>query len=433
MSLALKKDVTQNGYKQTELGLIPEDWGLKSFEEVFDFYSTATNSRADLSDDGEAYYIHYGDIHMRFHSHLNLATQKPSKIDLKKCNNATLIKNCDWIMADASEDYDGVGKSIEVLGVAENEKVVSGLHTFLMRERRPTFVQGFKGHLGNSIYLKMQYLRVMTGMKVFGVSKTALRNLLLPIPNEQEQEAIAEALSDADGLIEALSELIAKKRQIKQGAMQDLLTGKKRLAGFEGEWKNESLGELINSCSSGATPYRGNKEFYEGEINWITSGELNYKYIFNTLECITEDAVRKTNLKIHPANTFLIAITGLEAEGTRGSCGFAGVPSATNQSCMAIFTNTKLKTRYLYHYYVLNGNDFAYEFCQGTKQQSYTAKIIKLLPIYYPCEVEEQQSIVDILDDMDAEISTLETKLEKAKQIKQGMMQDLLSGKVRLI
>ena len=93
------------------------------------------------------------------------------------------------------------------------------------------------------------------------------------------------------------------------------------ISGFSGEWKEQQLGSVITHCFSGATPYRGHPEFYNGDIRWITSGELNYNVITDTKEKITKDAVIRTNLKILPKGTFLMAITGLEAEGTRGSCG----------------------------------------------------------------------------------------------------------------
>ena len=88
---------------------------------------------------------------------------------------------------------------------------------------------------------------------------------------------------------------------------------------------------------------------------------------------------------------------------------------------------------YLYQYYLLNGEELAFQYCQGTKQQSYTAAIVKELPIYYPCDIVEQQAIAQVLSDMDSEIEQLEKKLVKYQQIKQGMMQELLTGRIRLV
>lgn len=227
---SIKQAATQDLLSgQRRLAGFDSEWDSKTFSEVFDFYPTATNSRADLDDSSDTYYIHYGDIHTRFHSHLDFKRSHPSRIARAKCPNAAYVRNGDWIMADASEDYDGVCKSIEVLGLSEADRVVSGLHTFLLREKSPTFVPGFKGHLGNLKSLRDQYMRVMTGMKVFGVSKAALRDLVLPVPSPKEQEAIVTILSEMAADIAALEEKLSKARLVKQGMMQQLLTGKVRL------------------------------------------------------------------------------------------------------------------------------------------------------------------------------------------------------------
>lgn len=266
------------------------------------------------------------------------------------------------------------------------------------------------------------------------LTQSILNEFSIPLPSSKaEQAAIVEALSDADALIDSLELLVAKKRQIKLGAMQDLLTGRRRLPGFIGKWESKRWGDVISICTSGATPYRGRPEYYGGNINWISSGELNYNTIFDTAEKITEEGRVKTNLRVHPVGTFLMAITGLEAAGTRGACGIIGVPATTNQSCMAIYPTAGLRTEYLYHYYVLRGDELALQYCQGTKQQSYTAKLVRLLPIDLPPTAAEQSAIAAVLTDMDDEIAALEAKLEKARQIKQGMMQELLTGRIRLV
>ena len=252
------------------------------------------------------------------------------------------------------------------------------------------------------------------------------------LPPLEEQAAIAEALSDVDSLISSLQKLIEKKKAIKQGTMQELLTAQKRLPGFYGEWKHGVWKDVLAGFYSGATPYRGRADYYKGNIRWVSSGELNYNIIKDTIEHISEKAKNETSLIVHPAGTFLMAITGLEAAGTRGSCAILGKDATTNQSCMAIYGTDKMIIPYLYHYYLLNGEELAFQYCQGTKQQSYTAAIVKELPIYYPCDIVEQQAIAQVLSDMDSEIEQLEKKLAKYQQIRQGMMQELLTGRIRL-
>ncbi|WP_138432394.1 restriction endonuclease subunit S [Winogradskyella algicola] len=194
------------------------------------------------------------------------------------------------------------------------------------------------------------------------------------------------------------------------------------------DWVSCEFQDVLTGFSSGMTPYRGNPEFYKGKIPWITSGELKYNIIRDTEEKITNEAVVKTNLKLLPVGTFLMAITGLEAAGTRGSCGVTGIEATTNQSCMALFPLAgKILTEYLYHFYVQYGNLLAFKFCQGTKQQSYTGKIAKILPINLPPTLKEQKAIATALSDVDALISNLEELITKKKAIKQGAMQQLLT------
>lgn len=193
------------------------------------------------------------------------------------------------------------------------------------------------------------------------------------------------------------------------------------------DWIESTFGEVLKGFSSGMTPYRGKSEYYTGDILWITSGELNYNVITDTEEKITPKAVLDTNLKLLPPGTFLMAITGLEAVGTRGSCAIVGAEATTNQSCMALFGTNKMITEYLFHFYVNYGEMFAFKYCQGSKQQSYTGKIAKLLPVILPPTLEEQKAIATALSDTDELIASLEKLIVKKKAIKQGTMQQLLT------
>ncbi|MGB5988965.1 MAG: restriction endonuclease subunit S [Marinifilaceae bacterium] len=198
------------------------------------------------------------------------------------------------------------------------------------------------------------------------------------------------------------------------------------------DWKKCIFADVLNGFSSGMTPYRGISEFYTGKISWITSGELNYNIITDTIEKITRDAVVKTNLKILPVGTFLMAITGLEAKGTRGRCAITGVKATTNQSCMSLFPKDRaIITEYLYHFYIRYGDELALKYCQGSKQQSYTGQIVRLLPINIP-SIHEQRVIATVLSDMDSLIEKLDKIIDKKKLVKQGAMQELLTGKKRL-
>ena len=264
------------------------------------------------------------------------------------------------------------------------------------------------------------------------ITKEDVRSFRLPLPPLEEQRWIANAISDANVLLESLEQNITKKRALKQGMMQHLLTGRTRLPGFTSPWINTTWGELIERCTSGATPLRSRPEFWGGPIPWVTSTELTYGTILRVPQSITREGFVAANLTLWSAGTFVMAITGLEAAGTRGSCGLLGRHAATNQSCMAIVPNAKLTAEFLYHFYTLRGEELAFRYCQGTKQQSFTAGIVRTLPIYVPTDKGEQDAIAHALRAADEEIATLQRRWSKTLAIKTGMAQQLLTGRTLL-
>lgn len=224
---ALREDGSNKGTKQSELGEIPEDWDIKTYGEVFTFLSTATNSRADLSEDGDFGYVHYGDIHTKWNNKLDLNKENLPTIS-KDIVRSAFIMNGDLIMADTSEDYEGIGKSVEVFNVG-HKLLIAGLHTFLLRDKDKVFADNFRGYLYTIPAVKNTFDRLATGMKVYGISKQNLSAVCIPVPNIDEQTAIATILSDMDEEIQALEQRLSKTHQIKQGMMQELLTGRTRL------------------------------------------------------------------------------------------------------------------------------------------------------------------------------------------------------------
>lgn len=198
------------------------------------------------------------------------------------------------------------------------------------------------------------------------------------------------------------------------------------------DWECNLFEDVLSTFTTGSTPYRGIPEYYQGNEKWVSSGELNYNIISETHEHITREAIRDSNLKVHEVGTFLMAITGLEAEGTRGKCAILGVPATTNQSCLAINSTDRMTTDYLFHYYQHFSNWYAFKYSQGTKQQSYKAEIVKKFPIIHPAKLSEQRRIAQVLSDMDSLIASLSRTIEKKRLVKQGAMQQLLTGKTRL-
>lgn len=264
-----------------------------------------------------------------------------------------------------------------------------------------------------------------------GLSVKKLLELEYPIPqNKEEQTAIAEALSDIDSLIFSLQKLIEKKKATKQGAMQELLTGKKRLPEFSGEWNQFRLGEMTE-IYSGGTPSTTISEYWGGSIPWMSSGELNNKKIYDVEGRITQKGMQNSSAHLIPKYCVLI---GLAGQGkTRGTAAYNYISLCTNQSIAAIYPNDKkFDSRFLY-YIIDSMYESLRELSSGDGGRGGLTKgLISNLEIYMP-EVPEQQAVAQVLSDMDSEIEQLEKKLAKYQQIKQGMMQELLTGRIRLV
>lgn len=197
------------------------------------------------------------------------------------------------------------------------------------------------------------------------------------------------------------------------------------------DWEFGKFADFLNTFSAGATPFRGISSYFVGNIPWITSGELNFNRITDTIEHISLEGQKKTHLTIYPKGTFLIAITGLEAAGTRGRCAFVETPATTNQSCLAITSSDKMHVNYLFWFYRLWSDYLAFNFSQGPKQQSFTADIAKKLPIYRP-PLTEQLRIAEALSDIDTLIAEMEALIEKKRAIMTATMQNLLTARRRL-
>lgn len=401
--------LTNTGHKQTEIGIIPNNWELKTYGECFDFLSTATYSRAELTDNDEVQYVHYGDIHTRWNFVLDISKSFLPTIPPNKVKNYNLVKDGDVIMADASEDYEGVGKSVEVKNV-ENKRIIAGLHTFLLRDSNQQIEPGFKAYLHINSLVKKQFDRLATGMKVYGVSKNNLKKVLIPLPKDKsEQTAIATTLSDVDALIENLEKLITKKRNIKQGVMQELLTGEKRLKGFNNKWLLKRIGEIA--------------EIKKGQL--ITQETATIGSIPVIAGGITPSYYH--NQSNRNANTITVSASGANA----GYVAFHSYPIFASD-CSTITENDSFDIRFLYYSLLLNQQKI-FKLQTGGAQPHVYPEQLKVFKILYPNSKDEQNAISAILSDLDTEIFSFEKKLSKYKTLKQGMMQTLLTGKIRLI
>ena len=291
------------------------------------------------------------------------------------------------------------------------------------------------------LYMKSRFLNYATiGTGVPHVSKAVFLNLDIIIPYIDIQNKIAKILSNIDGSIKNIQRLIHNTTLLKQGLLQQLLSKgightefkETTLGRIPKNWEVKELGDIYKEIRGGTTPSRENPEYYNGNILWITSSELDFNIIKDTKEKITTKAVKDSNLKIYPRKTFVIAIFGLEAEGTRGRCAILGRDATINQACLAFSENQNIDPYYLFQYYCYYGPYICLKYSQGTKQQNLYSHTVKKIPIKIP-PMEEQKTIAKILSDFDKYIQHEQLILNKFNLIKKGLMQQLLTGRIRVI
>ncbi len=426
--------MVKQGYKQTEIGVLPESWDTITFEDCFSILPNNTLSRAVLNyNGGEVRNIHYGDILVKHPAVLDCSVEGLPYINKENAVKASkgFLRDGDLIMADTAEDVI-VGKSTEVIHIGG--KVVSGLHTIPCRPKdAEMFVPKWLGYFINHCTYHDQLIPYITGIKVSSVSKSAISGTVIAVPPRSEQKAIVEALSDIDTLIANLEKLIAKKKAIKQGAMQELLTGKRRLPGFDGEWITISLKNASCDVLNGdrSDRYPSGDDFKDFGVPFINAGHLkNNKVAFENMDYIApEHFDLLSGVKLQQGDLLFCL---------RGSLGkFAIVDFDTGapaSSLCAIRCRGNLLSSYLFH---LLASDIFKRLISnantGSSQPNLSAEGVEKFEVTIPENKDEQLAIANVLSDLSAEIESLEEKLIKYLRMKQGMMSELLTGRIRLI
>lgn len=414
------------GYKQTDVGVIPDDWDVKKFdnltklitcgiaatpkyvrEEIGKPFLSAQNVR-----NGKVIYDNY-----RFISHelFNQITKysKPQKGDLL---------------------YTRVGAGIGEAGVIEDD-FEFGIYVSLtlIRTEKNQLHNYFLLYLLNSpIYKSIAKNGQFAGGGVQNLNVQIVKEFSIPLPPLPEQKAIAQSLSDVDALITALERLITKKRNTKQGTMQQLLTGKKRLPGFSGEWEVKKLGDyLIKNPEYGinapAVPYSDNLPVY------IRITDISEDGRFLPEKKVSVNHTQSSNYFLEN-DDLVLARTGASTgksylynpkDGQLVFAGFLIRVKVNHQKLDAQYLKGFLTTKPYW--------DWVNVMSMRSGQPGINGNEYAQLHIPLPPTLEEQKAIAQILSDMDAEIEALEQKRDKHKALKQGMMQELLTGKTRLL
>lgn len=201
-------------------------WKKKRLGDVFSFFPTNSYSRSLLNyDSGCVKNIHYGDIHTKFKAHFDLLYEKApyinSEVDTSKIKKENYCKEGDLIIADASEDYKDIGKAIEIINL-NNQKLVAGLHTYIARDLKNYFTIGFKAYMMQTHNVRIQMMKLATGISVLGITKGNLAKVEIKFPIKEEQQKIANFLSAIDSKINHVNIQLQKMQQYKKGLLQQM-------------------------------------------------------------------------------------------------------------------------------------------------------------------------------------------------------------------
>lgn len=391
-------------YKQTEVGAIPEDWEVSKLGKHATFRTGPFGSALHQSD-----YVNDGvpvinpmqiiDGRIRPTSSMAITEQAARKLSEFRLSVGNVV----------------IGRRGEMGRCAlvreEGKGWLCGTGSMIIRTGL-SLDAGFLQRVLSSPPVIAEIENASVGSTMINLNQSTLGNLLVPLPpTKAEQEAIAEALSDSDALIESLEQLLVKKRQVKQGAMRELLTGKKRLPGFSGKWKVKPLGEIAHV----KTGSRNNQDKVE---------EGEYPFF------VRSATVERINSYSHDCEAILVP-----GEGGIGSI-FHYIRGRfdVHQRVYAITQFTpETSGRFVYFYMTEKFGSHAMQNSVKATVDSLRLPTFQNFDIVMPPTEDEQTAIATILSDMDAEITALEEKLAKAREIKQGMMQGLLTGRIRLV
>jgi len=406
------------GYKQTDVGVIPEDWNVKTIGDIADVKTGPFGSALHESDyvaDGTPIITveHLGDLRV---SHFNLPmVSNQDKSRLK----AYSLKAGDIVFSRVgSIDRNALIRELE------NGWLFSGRLLRVRINNTKDYPRYLSYHFHSEPF-KRRVRGVAVGQTMPSLNTQLLKRVSIVLPTKEEQRSIATVLSDMDALLGTLDQLIAKKRDIKQATMQQLLTGKKRLPGFDGAWEVKRLGE-ISTISTGNTPPTNNLSNYGDEFLFVSPVDMgNTKFITRTEKQLSSKGFAIS--RRFPKGSILFVSIG----STIGKCGIASVELTSNQQINAIFPSPMFSFDYLFYAVCAvapkikaQAGEQAVPIVNKTQFSEATVAIPSL---------PEQTAIATVLSDMDTELAALEQRRNKTRALKQGMMQELLTGRTRLL
>lgn len=409
----------QAKYPQLRFKGFTNPWEKRSLDEITTKTKSYSLSRDVERDHETGYrYIHYGDIHTGVADivteHTNLPNIEPANYDELRVN--------DLVVADASEDYQGIAEPAVVVGLP-TQHLVAGLHTIALRPSSASSLYLY--YLLHTESFKHFGYQTGTGLKVFGISWSNLSKFTFMIPSRPEQEKIVKLIESVDNLTSDNQRKLAKLKELKQGYLQKLFprNGSKfpqlRFAGFSDAWEQRKLGELADIVGGG-TPNTNNDEYWNGDIDWYSPVEINNQiYVSGSKNKITKLGLQKSSAKVLPIGTVLFT-----SRAGIGKTAILAKKGTTNQGFQSILPHeNKLDS-----YFIFSRTDELKRYGEtngaGSTFVEVSGKQMSKMPIMLP-KIEEQMRIGTFFQQLDNLITLHQRKLEKLQELKKGYLQKM--------
>lgn len=389
-----------------------DEWPMRTAESFSPFITSGSRGWAK-------YYADHGDLFMRI-TNLKRHSIKPNLSDMQYVKLPVSEKEGLRTGLCQGDILISITADIGIIGYIDASIPIPSYinqHIACIRLPADQVLPKFVAYYLSSAEPQRRFIEMTDVGAKTGINLTTVKKLTFPCPPFREQEAIAEALSDADALIEGLERLIAKKRLIKQGAMQELLTPeRRRLPRFSGEWETKHLGDVA-LVVMGQSP---------SSATYNTSGRG-----LPLIQGAADVTARKTIKRIFTTEITKLGKLGdiiLTVRAPVGEVSKAEFDLCLGRGVCAVRTDDE----FLYHT-LIHGEGAWSALSKGSTFDSVNSEEVRGFEIRYPLDCKERKAIANVLTDMDSEIQAIETRLEKARAIKEGMMQNLLTGRIRLI
>ena len=409
--------------RQAEVGIIPADWRLSNLSEISAFITKGSTPTTYGFK-----WVSSGVLFLRSECVAEAGLDLSQSMFISEAAHASLQRSAVRV-GDLLVTITGYVGRVVIFRGPDHANI--NQHIARVRINSSLVCSRFVYHYLSLPQVRSRFNTITTGQAYPQISLKQVRGTEIPLPpTRAEQEAIAEPLSDADALIESLEQLLAKKRQLKQGAMLKLLGGKKRLPGFRGRWGVKRLEELT-VIRSGGTPSTRRAQFWDGGIPWCTPTDITalkgQKYLLATERTISRLGLESSSAEIIPSGSVVMT-----SRATIGECAINRIPVATNQGFKNLVPRESVDVELLYYLLLTQKQGFV-RLCGGSTFLEIGKAQLAAFEVRIPLAKDEQTAIATILSDMDAEIAALEARHDKTRDLKQAMMQELLTGKTRLV